>query len=52
MEGLVNEGMHGKAFRKCLQVKLPSVGVQVPYFFSEDWVWWLQVERIMCRMGL
>jgi len=49
---LVNEGMVRKALCQSLQLALPSVGINVPFFCNEDWGWWLQTERNGFRMGL
>jgi hypothetical protein len=51
-EGLVNEGMYGKAFCLYLQARLPLAGIEVPFFCNEDWGWWLHTERNGFRMGL
>jgi len=49
---IVNPGMYGKALCKYLEVELPRVGVNVPFFCNEDWGWWLEVERSGFKMAL
>ncbi len=49
---IVNEGMYGKAICEYLQAALPGSGLNVPFYCSEDWGWWLEVERGAFKMGL
>jgi hypothetical protein len=49
---VVNERMYGKALCRYLQARLPSTGINVPFFCSEDWGWWLKVERQGFTMSL
>lgn len=51
-EELINERMYGKALCAYLQTKLPLAGVEAPTYCSEDWGWWLEVERGSFKMGL
>jgi hypothetical protein len=49
---IVNENMYGKALCKYLEAKLPSVGINVPFFCNEDWGWWVQTDRSGFKMAL
>ncbi|WP_152594522.1 hypothetical protein [Massilia sp. BSC265] len=49
---ITNEHMYGKALCQHLQSELPLVGINVPTYCSEDWGWWLDVERGNFKMGL
>jgi hypothetical protein len=49
-EQLVNDGMVGKALCTYLQDRLPSAGIEVPFFCNESWGW-LQTERNGFQMG-
>ena len=49
---IINEGMYGKALCEYLRTTLPLAGVEVPTYCSEDWGWWLEVERASFKMGL
>ena len=49
---IVNENMYGKALCKYLEAKLPSVGIDVPFFCNEDWGWWLETDRKGFKMAL
>ena len=51
-EELVNEGMYGKALCQYLEKKLPSTGVEIPFFLCEDWGWWIEVKDKEFKMGL
>lgn len=51
-DDLVNERMYGKALCKYLESILPGVGINVPFFCSEDWGWWLELEHNGFKMGL
>lgn len=49
---IINENMYGKALCLYLEKKLPSVGVNVPFYCNEDWGWWLEVEENEWSMAL
>jgi len=49
---IVNEGMYGKALCVYLQKELPKVGLEVPFFTSEDWGWWVEVKDNDFLLGL
>ncbi len=49
---VVNEGMYGKALCTYLEKELPKFGVQVNFYCSEDWGWWVDVTEQGLNMGL
>jgi hypothetical protein len=49
---IVNDRMYGKALCRYLETELPVVGINVPFFCSEDWGWWLEMEHNGFKMGL
>ena len=51
-DGLVNEGLAGKALCSYSLAKVPLVGIQVPFACTEVWCWLEQMERNGLWMGL
>lgn len=49
---LINGRIVGIALCTYLQEGLPTGGIQVPFFCSEVWGWWLQTEHNGFWMGL
>ena len=49
---ITNARMYGKALCQYLQSVLPPASINVPSYCSEDWGWWLAVERGSFKMGL
>jgi hypothetical protein len=49
---ITNERMYGKALCQYLQAALPQAGLKVPAYCSEDWGWWLDIERDTFKMAL
>ena len=49
---ITNERMYGKALCQYLQSQLPPAGINVPSYCTEDWGWWLEVERGAFKMGV
>jgi len=49
---VVNEGMYGKALCQYIERQLPAFGVEVKFFCSEDWGWWVAVSEQEFEMGL
>lgn len=44
-EEIVNEGMYGKALCMYLEEKIPTIGLEAPFYCNEDWGWWFEVKE-------
>ncbi|MCW8878175.1 MAG: hypothetical protein OQJ89_13835 [Kangiellaceae bacterium] len=49
---IVNENMYGKAVCRYLESKLPEETVEVLFYCSEDWGWWMEIKLNNFVMGL